>query len=437
MNPMLSFVNRIMLSCFYLLTMCRFMRAFFWNARKTSVRYVAWAVYYVLQIVPAFGIIVSPLILLVLNALSVFVISTLSYHSSLKKRCIFSVLICAVWMLAEIITDIVLVLLGMEGWWLGTAAADISNMCMFGLAVITGHYVKGKERPDIPLQYTVAVFLVPAGSIYLMHHIFFIVAVHREYVTFAIISSLLLLSVNYMIFGVYEQMTADAEAQERSRLYEQELELLSRQVDEREVYDTEIRRLRHDMRNYMAGLLGMVHEGDREQAEVYIYELLKSSEDCRAQDVSRSGNIVVDTIVNHKCAKAEKEGVIFEANVFLPAGLPFRAGHLAIVFGNLLDNALEACREMEKGERYIRLETFYEKEVLMVTVCNSCEGERRRNRNGKFVTTKRDNRNHGLGLSSVEQAVESYHGQLAIECTDGVFQAVVVMYGENGEKREK
>lgn len=108
-------------------------------------------------------------------------------------------------------------------------------------------------------------------------------------------------------------------------------------------------------------------------------------------------------------------------------------GHLAIVFGNLLDNALEACREVEVGKRYVTLDVSYEKEVLMIAVTNPYRGERRKNRAGKYITTKKDCRSHGLGLSSVEQAAKAYRGQMDANGHDGVFRVSVVMYGGERE----
>lgn len=253
-----------------------------------------------------------------------------------------------------------------------------------------------------------------------------------EYSAFAIGSSLILLLLNYTAFEVYEQMIRDASAQERNRLYEQELELLSLHAEERESYDRQTRMMRHDMRNHMTGLLGMLQDGDRKQIEEYIQLMLQDIADCKPQDVSRSGNAVVDAIVNHKCSQALMDDIEFNANIFLPNILPFRAGHLAIVFGNLLDNALEACREVETRKRWVNIEASYSKEMLMVSVCNSSQ-VRKRDRDGRYATTKNDRCFHGLGLYSVEQAVEPYCGQLEVEYRNGVFRAAVVMYGCYGK----
>lgn len=434
MNTVCTYVGHLLTSCFYLLIMRKFMKAFFPKPSGNPFRFVVWTAYYILQVVPVLGITISPPVMLSFNAVLVFVIISVSYKASLKRRCIFSMLICAVWMLVEIITGIVLNLIGMDGWEQQMAGTVISQMLMFFLAVISGHYAKRMERRDIPLRYAAAILAVPVGSIYLMHNIFLITAQHREYAVFAIISSLLLLVLIYMIFEVYDRMVDDAEAQEKNLLYEQELDLLNRQAQEREEYDTKMRQLRHDMKNHMSSLLGMLQGNDTKQAEEYVRGMLQVAPECRADDVSRTGNIIVDNLVNHKCGIARAEGIAFDANVFLPAELPFRGGHLTIVFGNLLDNALEACREVEKEKRYIILDVSYEKEVLMLAVVNPYRGERRKNHAGKYATTKKDRRSHGLGLSSVEQAVEAYRGQVSVEERDGVFRVSVVMYGAEGEK---
>lgn len=428
MSPVYLFSGGLLFPCFQLLSVRKLMHAFFRQPYRTPLRYVSWIAYYILLAMVQLGVNILPPVLLLLNLLFLFITCTFSYRSSTGSRCVFSILLIAVWMLVEVVVGISLSLFGMEGWGLKTAGVAISNMCMFIVSVIVDHYSKGKNRPELSIQYVAAVTLIPVGTIYLMHNIFYIMAEHVEYTMFAISASFLLLLLNYIALEVYEKITMDSGAQERLLLYEQELELMSRQTEEREAYDRQIRRMRHDMKNHMTGLLGMLHEDNIEQAEEYIRCLLKENICHRPQDVSRSGNVVVDAIVNNKCDQALSEDMKFDAKVFLPVSLPFQAGHLAIVFGNLLDNALEACREIGDGKRWINLEAIYTKDVLMLTVSNSCKN-REKSIEGKFFTTKVDRHNHGLGLSSVEQAVETYNGQLETDYNNEVFHAVVVMYG--------
>lgn len=434
MNPIFLYVSNLLAPCFYLLIMRKFMNAFLAHPKKTPLRYVMWTGYYLLQTIPMLGIQISPPMMLVLNIILVIVISIVSYDASLKRICIFSLLICSSWMFVEIATDILLSLFGMEGWEAQTAGSIISLMCMFFIAVIAGHYIKRRNRRDIPLQHVAAILIVPVGSIYLMHNIFKITAHHPEYSCFAIASSLLLLLLIYIIFEVYDRMTDDAEVQEKNLLYEQEFELMNKQAEEREAYDAEMGRLRHDMRNHMESLLGMARENNMGQMEEYIKDMLQMTSNRRPDDVSRSGNIIVDSLVNAKCDLARKEGIKFDATVFLPAVLPFRGGHLTIVFGNLLDNALEACQTVQEGKRYIVLSASYEKGVLMISVINPYHGTLKKGHSNRYATTKADAENHGMGLSSVEQAVEAYQGQMIAEGNDGIFRVSLVMYGSDEKK---
>lgn len=434
MNLVFGICVNLLLAGFYLLIIRKFMRAFFGTGKKRKIRYVFWIIYFILQIVQGWRKPLSPQANLLVGILFVFFISMTSYYGSVKKHCIFSLFVCAVWMLVETVIGIFFIMVGLNGEKFQVAGTVISEMCMLILSAVSGHYMKGKESGDISVWYVIAVLTIPSGSIYLMHHIFLIAAKYPENFMFAIVASLLLLLLNFIIFEVYDWLTHDAEIKEKNRLYEQQLELCSRQTEERQVYDMEIRKIRHDMKSHMTVLLGMVQAKETEEASAYIHTLLDGIIEHKKEDVSRSGNIVVDSLVNYKCALAGKEGISFRADIFLPPDLPFQNVHLAIVLGNLLENAMDACRELKEGERYVEVAASYTKEVLMITVRNPCKEKRQKEQNGRFKTTKGDTWNHGIGLLSVEQAAAHYQGQVMTEYEGGIFQSVVVMYGCTGEK---
>lgn len=379
---------------------------------------------------------VSPLVLITGNIILVFLISTVTARKSIKLRCMFTILICSVWMLVEVLCAMVLTVAGAQNATLSDAGNVISKLCMLLLSVLISHYMKVKNSPEISLRYFLVILLVPASSIYIMHNIFIIAAVYDAFSKFSVFSSLMLLLVNYVVFEIYDWMSRDAMVREQNRLYGQQLELCSRQAEERESLYLEIRRLRHDMKNYLSCLLGAVQTGEKKEAEMLIQEMLNDGISNRTSEVSRSGNIVVDSLVNYKHDLAEKEGIMFEANVFIPVSLPFQSGHLAVILGNLLDNALEACRGVPEGQRYIKLDISYVKEMLQICIRNSYHATHRKDSSGRYLTTKKDTLDHGIGLSSVEQAVSCYHGEMTAEGTGNEFRVSVVMYGSDGENDE-
>ena len=220
---------------------------------------------------------------------------------------------------------------------------------------------------------------------------------------------------------------------EQNRLYAQQLELCSQQAEERESLYLEIRRIRHDLKNHLSGLLGMVQTGQTREAEKYIMQMLDVGAGDRPEEVSRSGNIVVDSIINHAYTVAQKDNIQFNVNVLVPAALPFESGHLAIVLGNLLENALEACRDIPDGKGFICLDISYAKGIFQLCIKNNYQVKRKKDNIGHYLTTKDDTIYHGLGLSSINHAVVNYHGQMEITDNDNVFQVIVVMYGSYSE----
>lgn len=352
-----------------------------------------------------------------------------------EKRCISTLLICTVWMLVEVIVLLVLEAVGTDESVINDAGSFISKMCMLLFSVLLDRYAKEKQYTEIPLRYFILMLLVPTSSIYMMHNIFLMAASHVEYSLFSITVGLLLLLVNYVIFTVYDRMGQAAELQNRNRLYEQQLDLCSHQAEEREGYYLELRRMRHDMKNHLSGILGMVNAGQTKEAGDYIQKMLDDGIGSKVDEISHTGNIVVDSLVNHKYALAKKDGIRFEAKVFIPSVLPFQGRHLAIIFGNLLENALEACRKLPQEQRYIILEATYIKEILQIYIKNSSPEEVKKDSHGQYLTTKEDAGCHGIGLISVEQALSGYDGELFIEHEGNEFRVSAVLYSNSiGEK---
>lgn len=434
MNEYLLIISDLFLPLLQLLIIQKCMTAFLGSGNKGFAGYIGWTVYYIFLVISNLGIIFSSSFLLLGNIMLVFIISSVTKRKRVKQRCIFSFAICTIWMLVEVIIGVILGALGIEMSILQNVGSFVSKMCMLLFSAIIKRYLDKKQFSEISVRSFLTILLIPVSSIYLMHQIYLIAAKYEEYNRFSIITSILLLLVNYVIFEVYDWMSRDAELKSQNRLYQQQLDLCNNQAEERESLYLEIRRIRHDMKNHLTGLFGMIHAGESDAAEAYIQKMLDDGIGDRIGEVSRSGNIVIDSLINHKYELAQKNQIQFDANVFVPSSLPFQSGHLVIILGNLLENALEACGKLPSGQRYIKLEVSYVKKMLQICICNSCLPKHRKDATGKYLTTKKNNREHGIGLTSVEQAVSCYHGEAMITETGNKFTVTVVMYANDGEK---
>lgn len=435
MRGYLSVISGFLLPALQLLIIQRYITTLFGPGNRKPAGIISWFLYYAFLVATGFELLFPPQFLLVWNIFMVFMISTVTRKESLKRRCISTLLICTAWMLVEVIVLLVLDAIGTDESVINDAGSFASKMCMLLLSVLLGRYAKKKQYAEIPLRYFIIILLVPASSIYMMHHILHMAAFHTEYSFFSVAAGILLLLVNYVIFTVYDRMGQAAELQSRNRLYEQQLDLCSHQAEEREGYYLELRRMRHDMKNHLSGILGMVNAGQTKEASDYIQKMLDDGIGTGADEISHTGNIVVDSLVNHKYALAQKDGIQFEARVFIPSVLPFQSGHLAIIFGNLLENALEACRKLPQEQRYIILEATYIKEMLQICIKNSSPKKFKKDNSGRYLTTKKDTGCHGIGLASVEQALVDYDGELFTQYENGEFQASAVLYSNSIEEK--
>lgn len=95
---------------------------------------------------------------------------------------------------------------------------------------------------------------------------------------------------------------------------------------------------------------------------------------------------------------------------------------MCVLFGNMLDNALEACGRMdEKKEKWIDTQSGTVKKCFLIEIRNSMEEE-------KPDKMKKENPEwHGTGLNNIADTVKRYDGVVNIEMQEGVFMISVLL----------
>jgi len=435
MGEYISILSGVFLAVLQIAIVQKFMDVFLQGRSKNIIKYVVWTVYFTVLASSNLTDLIKPWVLITTNMLFIFVLGIIDKKATAKSSCFVSILICSVWMLVEIAAVVVVEMFGISVTDNQDAVSFVSQIIILLIVVVANKFNKGPKYGDIPVKYFIMILAIPLISIFLMSKIFMISTHHDEYNNFAVISSVFLLFINYIIFEVYSWMSRDAEIKSMTKLYGQQLEMSSRQAAEQEQLYMQIKRTRHDMKNHLASLLGMVRSGENDEAEKYIERLLADGLGSSGEEISKSGNIVIDSLINYKYSIAQKEGIAFEVSVFIPETLPFRSEHLVIILGNLLENSFDACMKVQPKGRYIKLDMSFEKNMLRISIKNSCIYENRRDKYGRFFSTKKDAERHGIGLSSVKQAVSGYDGDVVLNDKGNQFIVDVIMYGkEEGNK---
>lgn len=141
-----------------------------------------------------------------------------------------------------------------------------------------------------------------------------------------------------------------------------------------------------------------------------------------------TGNEALDTILTEKGLTCSGEGIVLTV-VADGAALGFMApADIYALFGNALDNAIEAARAVTDPERRaISISVQRRGNMVAVSVENCCAAEPRFSAEGLPLTTKADTANHGFGVRSMSAIARRYGGSLHAGAQDGVFYLNVLL----------
>lgn len=134
-----------------------------------------------------------------------------------------------------------------------------------------------------------------------------------------------------------------------------------------------------------------------------------------------TGNRVVDVLLYQKRKMTEEKKIVWECDVQIPKACGISEFDLCVLFGNILDNAVEAC---EKAERpFIRIRAGAVKNCFLLEVTNSTAADLPEGR----AVRKENLQQRGIGLLNVEDVVERYDGAMHVEMRNAVFGISVLI----------
>ena len=200
------------------------------------------------------------------------------------------------------------------------------------------------------------------------------------------------------------------------------LQMEGKRYRELREYMEETRTLRHDFRQHINIISGLFHSGQTEKLSDYLTEYTQKVGDML---VSYCANQAVDAIAAHYDAIAAAQETRISWSLDLPQELPVLETDYCAVFGNLVENALRAVKNLPVEKREISVTSQMLSDLMLgLSVKNPYAGEIRF---GKKGLPRSSREGHGVGLSSVKNTAKKYHGSLDVTAEDGIFSAVVLM----------
>lgn len=182
-----------------------------------------------------------------------------------------------------------------------------------------------------------------------------------------------------------------------------------------------LREFRHDYKNQLIVLEAYLKKEDIESARNYI---VKSFDLLNETSGIQTGNYILDVLITEKQQKAGSISIEFKGKMTSKFVEPI---DICTIFGNALDNAIEACQKIDASDqRIIRISIQESINTLHISISNPVKSKVNIV-NNNILTTKEDNTNHGLGLFSIKKVAKKYKGKVAITCDDDVFSLSILL----------
>ena len=205
---------------------------------------------------------------------------------------------------------------------------------------------------------------------------------------FVLVTSLVLLQA-IRVLADHQKLERTAQLAEMRELYYQGLR---REQDQ-------VRTLRHDLRNHLTALQGLLAQGSQQFCE----------------------NETANVVLSSKAEAARRLGLQAEFQAALPRDLPIADPDLCALLGNAIDNAMEAAQKA--ANKKVRLRCRTDKGLFMLQVENALTGDERPD----LSTTKKDKAAHGFGLAGMREIAARYGGSLEAGPREGRFELVVCL----------
>ncbi len=200
------------------------------------------------------------------------------------------------------------------------------------------------------------------------------------------------------------------------------------------------RKLTHDFRQHIHTLMTMatqlqqmphLDESDALLAELinYLSHIETSPIRLRTQG-SFCSNVAVDALLQYYANAAKESHIQTSFQLLLPARLPLTDVELCTMLGNLLENALDACRRMtpatDASPRTIRLFTKETGMLFFLCVENSYDGIVLSDK-GHFLSRKRNGQRSGIGISSIREIAERHGGSVSVYPMEHLFRVGITL----------
>ena len=361
-----------------------------------------------------------------------FVVMTLSflYHTKWYNCIFLSFAVILLSSFAELVVALASsYILGVDVAVLKTGVYFITGVLFSKLLSFIITAIIRLERHSLPLRKLGSLWLyigmLPVASVIMLFVISdYIYIIQNKPIaqTITLFGLCLLIAINILIFYVIDKICDYYSVQ-------QDLVVANKLIENqrntyRELFDgqTEIKKLRHDLKNVMIGVLCEIENGKVDKAKNYIEDTCSLLEKDSASLLS--GNSIIDTLLLIKKKVADSKGIKMDVDLELSCTINVDAVDFSVLLGNTIDNAIEATEKVLQHDSIVEVSIITKNSNIIMIVKNPVDKKVDTN---NLLTTKRNRQYHGFGLIQMKNLAHKYNGEVFLDCNETEFKTTIYL----------
>ena len=276
------------------------------------------------------------------------------------------------------------------------------------LFYVTRIILKNKRHNPLESHTWVMLVIIPIISIISMTLLMKAALNHEEIKVYILIGNMCIVLANVVTYYFFTVINKEYETKLKIQLLEQQNENAKKNIENADAFIKQMKAVRHDIKNLLIAISGYLDKERIDDAKEYINSLTENYLPT-IQEYINTGNGAFDAIVNSKIALCNQKNIFMLVSVMEKSLMDMNAVDIGVLFGNLLDNAIEAADKTKS--RRITVEVQIDGEYLSIIVKNSIEKSVLEN-NSNLETSKKNKTSHGIGIRSVKSIVKKYDGMV-------------------------
>lgn len=369
---------------------------------------------------------------LTISYIECLILCLLIYEGTVKIKLFVSAIFVVAVIFADYLATIIITFFGIEYNMSGgdniTYITGAMLTCFIKLWLLTyaGKVLSGKIR-DLPFAYWIFLFICPVLSIVclIIFNIYLMQATTIN-AMLVLIPPLCILYINFMSFRFFESFSEQLRLKVIEKMSESEQENYEILQDN----ETELRKLRHDMKNHIMMMHEYIANNDAQTALQHLGDI-QTTLDKLSVTVCTS-NPAIDAAINIGARKAQTANIDYTVQIIGDATIDIEAADICRFLSNAIDNAVEGCKDCANPYVYIELNILEEK--INIHIENSIL-RRDKSKPFEFITTKADKEYHGYGIKNMKSVVKKYSGIMESEAADDIFYLDAVLYSSKNVRK--